>query len=474
MHQLPLFDLSPSSQTGWTRRQILRGLAAMSLVIPSSASCDDRASYVVVPELRRPGEPDDTEALTRALEAGGIAYCPAGRGSGPNGVYLLRSVPLRSGATIVGDGERTVLRLAPGARTALSAMSLTQAPLQGIVLRDFRIEGRVGETGFREHWNLVWLSGVSGVTIERVQFIGFAGDGLYLGAEHEEVVRESRVVRDVVVRDCLFDGVNNDNRNAISVTGGSNITIDACRFRRCTRANMPGPIDFEPDHFPFYRLERLHVTNCDFDGCGGNVGQIAFVVPTIVPVPHDILVSGNSFKGYRGTGGDIVVDVHREPGPTMPAMQCVIERNVGLGGYSGVQVFSGKDVTVRNNRWTDYASRSLIGFAAPASGVSDVTVSGEQFIRCGWREGVALAVYKGDGIRLQDIRFNGTGNGGPGSAPLYIGTGRIRNLTLLRNDWRDNPAARGLIIVERGADYRPGTAQVTGNLLPAGRVLPAL
>lgn len=454
---------------------MLRGLAAGAATIPATASCNAHTGEVRVSDLRRPGDPDDTAALTRALQLGTPVYCPAGQGSGPDGAYILRSVPLRSGATIRGDGEASVLRLARDARSALVGESPTAAaPLENIALRDLRIEGRVTETGFREHWNLVSLSGVSGVRIERVQFVGFASDGLYLGAEYGWPVREPRTIRDILVRDCVFDGVNNDNRNAISVTGGVDITIDRCRFTRCTRPTMPGPIDFEPDAFPFYRLERLRVTNCDFDNCGGNVGQIAFVVPAIVPPPRDVLISGNSFQKYHGTGGDVMMTIHRQPDAATLAMKCVIEDNVGTGGNSGFQIFSGKDIVIRNNRWTGYAGRSFLGFGEPTAGVMNIIVSGDKFTKCGWREGLALAVYKGDGIRLEGICFKQTGNGGPGSAPLYLGKDRVRRLSLLRNDWRDNPASPGLIIVEHGADYLPGSTQVTGNLVPDGRSLPAL
>lgn len=368
-----------------------------------------------------------------------------------------------------------MLRAALDTAGVFEAMSATPAAtLDGITLQDLRIEGAVTRTGFLEHCNLVSLSGVAGVRIERVAFVGFSGDGLYLGAERAWPVREPRIVRHVTIQDCLFDGVTGDNRNAISVTGGADITIDRCRFVRCTRPDMPGPIDFEPDAFSFYRLEQLRVTRCDFAGCGGNVGQISLVVPALVPPPRDVLISGNSFRDYRGTGGDVMVTIRRQPDAATPAMKCVIEGNVGMGGYCGIQLFSGKDVTIRNNRWTGYAGRSFLGFDEPGAGVMNVVVSGDRFTGCGWREGIALAVYKGDEIIVQDVRFTGTGNGGPGSAPLYLGTGRIRRLSLLRNDWRGNPAAPGLIIVERGADYLPGTTQLGDNLVPEGRSLPAL
>ena len=282
--------------------------------------------------------------------------------------------------------------------------------------------------------------------------------------------REPRIIRDVLVRDCLFDGINNDNRNAITVTGGTDIRIDRCHFRRCTRPDMPGPIDFEPDPFPFYRLARLQVTGCDFEDCGGNVGQIGLVVPAIVPLPRHVVMSGNTFRRYHGTGGDIAVTINRQPEADNPAMDCVIEDNVGTGGYGGVQIFSGKGIIIRRNRWTGYSSRSFLGFDQPTAGVMDVTIS-DRFERCGWREGVALAIYKADGVRLDGNHFAHSGNEGDGSAPLYIGKGRVRRLALLRNEWRDNTTAAP-VTIERDADYLSGTTEIAGNVLSAGQKLP--
>lgn len=458
----------------WTRRCVLGGVLAGGATWPGQAARGRSEIVAAVPAFRQPGDTDDTDAATRALRSGKVVHFPAGGGSAPDGAYLLRSVRLWSGVTLTGDGPRSVLRALPDAVTVLEVV--TDAPDQvatDITLRDLRVEGLVNRTGFREHWNLVSLSGVSGVRIERLQFIGFAGDGLYLGAEHEGIKREPRVIREVLVRDCLFDGVNNDNRNAISVTGGADVTIDRCRFRRCTRANMPGPIDFEPDPFDWYRLERLRVTNCDFEACGGNVGQVAIVVPAVVPPPQRVLVSGNSFRSYHGSGGDIAVTINRQPNATTPSMDCVIERNVGTDGNGGVQIYSGKGIVVRGNRWTHYRSRSFLGYAGAANSVMNVVLA-DWYDQCGWSDGIALGLYNGEGIRVEGARFARTGNGGPGSAPLYLGQGRIRRLALIGNDLRSNPASRGLVIVERGADYLPGTARIAGNLLPAGRSLAPL
>lgn len=450
-------------------------MATVAAMLPATASCGSLVSGVRVPDYRFDGDEDDTPAVTRALKTGQGVYFPAGQGSAKDGAYLLRAVSLPSRAQIWGDGGRSVLRAAPDVMNVFVAA--TAAPnqvLDNIGLRDLRIEGPVEQTGFREHWNLVSLSGVRNVKIERVQFVGFAGDGLYLGAEQEGPTREPRVIQGIMISECQFDGVNNDNRNGISVTGGTGITIDRCHFRRCTRANMPGPIDFEPDTFAFYGLRQLRVTNCDFEECGGNVGQVAIVVPAVVSPPRDVTISGNIFRSYRGTGGDIAITINRQPNAATPAMDFEIENNVGIGGYSGIQIFSGKGITIRNNSWTGYASRSLLGFFQSGAGVLDVSVSKNRFEGCGWREGIAFAIYKADNVRIEGNQFIGTGNGGPGSAPLYIGKGRVRGLRLLRNDWRGNPKARGLVIIERGADYLPGTGQIEGNLLPDSLALPDL
>lgn len=465
------------SNAPWARRHVLGGMAAFGLAIPGMASCrypDAPGDAARIPDYRRPGDPDDTAAAERAMSAASTIYFPARQGSGPNGDYLLNALRLRTGVTLYGDGEASVLRAsASEAPSILTAMSGVDRPLRNIAMRDMRLEGHVAQTGFREHQHLVAISGVSGLRIERIQFVGFAGDGLYLGAERAWPTREPRVIRDVIVSECLFDGVNNDNRNGISVTGGSDIVIERCRFRRCTRPNMPGPIDFEPDAFPFYRLERLRVIDCHFEDCGGNLGQIGIMVPKVVPTPRHVLIAGNSFRGYVGTGADVALSINRQPDASMPGMDCVIERNVGVGGRGGVGIFSGKGIIVRGNRWTGYSGQGFLGFAEPTAGVMEVSIS-DRFDGCGWRDGVAFAVHKGDGVRLESNLFAGTGNGGPGSAPLYLGTGRIRRLSLLRNDLRNNPAARGLMIVERGADVLSSTTEMAGNLVPAGRSLPDL
>lgn len=451
-----------------SRRHFLGGIAALAASLPLIAECRGQAAAMRVPDFRRPGDADDTAAALRAMQQGSILYFPAGGGSAPDGAYRLNALPLRSDVTLYGDSDRSVLRTTPAAMAALSIVSKTSTdPLTRITIRNLRIEGLVASTGFREHWNLISVSGVDGLNIEGVQFVGFAGDGLYLGAEFGWPVRSPRIIRNVVVRDCLFDGVNNDNRNGISVTGGFGILIDQCRFVRCTRPNMPGPIDFEPDAFAFYRLENLRVTNCSFEQCGGNVGQIAVTVPAVASPPRSILIANNRFRTYRGTGGDIAVSINREPTAALPSMDCVIENNDGDGGYGGFQIFSAKGVTIRGNQWRNYASRSFLGFTLPDAGVSDVTVS-DRFDHCGWREGIALALYKGTDVTLSNNLFTGTGNGRPGSAPLYLGKGRIRGLSVVANDWRNNPQAVGLVTVENGADYRPATTRIESNLLPPG------
>jgi hypothetical protein len=457
-----------------SRREAVQSIVSVVAILGANACYASTKISVPVPDYRLKGDKDDTAAVNRALKTGQSVYFPARQGSGQDGAYILSAVTLPSHTTMFGDGSHSVLRAATDTMNVLVAMSATAAQtVDNIVLRDLRIEGPTERIGFREHWDLVSLSGVSGVRILRVEFVGFAGDGLLLGAEKEGITRQPRIIRDVVVSDCVFDGVNNDNRNGISVTGGDGITILRCRFRRCTRANMPGPIDFEPDAFGFYRLRRLRVIDCDFEECGGNVGQISVVIPAIVPPPQGAIISGNRFRRYRGTGGDITVTINREPHAATIDMECVIEDNIGAGGNGGFQIFSGKGITIRNNRWTNYGSRSFLGYPDVNAGVIDVLVS-DRFDGCGSNEGIALALYKGENIRLVGNQFLRTGNGGKGSAPLYVGTGRIRRLSIERNNWQGNPNARGLVIIERGADYLPGTALVKGNLLPPGRTLPAL
>lgn len=434
------------------RRQMLGVMSTVPFLGFSACRAATAAKPVDVTTFRQPGDAGDTATLGRALKAGGSVRLPAGGGSGQNGEYIVDMLELPDGAEIVGDGLATVVRSSNAQVPNVFRVDGTRPVTANITLKNMTVTGYVASQGFREHHNLVNLSGVSDCLIENIVFRGFASDGIYIGGEREGVSRVSRGNARIIIRDCVFDGVNNDNRNAISVTGGTDIKIDRCRFKRCTRPNMPGPIDFEADDFPFYVFNGISVTNCLFEDCGGNVGQVSVITPSRVrQVPRYVTISNNRFSNYIGTGSDIAIIVNRRMLPISPKMNVLIEKNVGTGGRSGIRVYSGCGIIIRDNSWTRYLGQSFIGFTAPNDGCSDVSVA-DRYESCGTVDGVALGIYNVAAVTVENCSFIDCGGGKSESACILLGPGKSDGIKLARNDF--SAQGRGVVPVRRNSKHQ--------------------
>ncbi|WP_294263016.1 right-handed parallel beta-helix repeat-containing protein [uncultured Sphingomonas sp.] len=417
------------------RRRLLGLFGAIPLLSVPACNAANAVEPVEAPTLRQRGDVGDTAALARALASGRPVQLPAGGGSGPRGEYIVDMLELPDGATISGEGMGTVLRSSSARVQSILLVSGAAAQTRNLTLRDMKLVGHATSDGFREHHNLVSLSGVADCLIEGVTFEGFAGDGIYLGGERDGPVRTPRSNARVTIRDCTFDGINNANRNAISVTGGTDIVIDDCRFMRCSRPDMPGPIDFEADDFPFYVFDRLTVTNCSFERCGGNVGQISIVTPPRVrQVPRNIRIAGNRFAGYAGSGSDIALTVGRPATAAMPDMNVVIENNVGSNGRAGVRLYSGRGITLRNNRWTRYLGQMFVGYAEARDGCRDVSVA-DRFEACGTQDGAAIGIFNADTVSIAGSSFVDCGNGRADAACIRLGPGRSSGVAIRGNDF---------------------------------------
>lgn len=428
-----------------TRRRTLMLLGSTSLLGIPCCGTAIAGDAVDPTTLRRPGDVGDTPALARALRQGGPVRLPAGRGSGPDGDYLVDMLDLPDNAWITGDGHASVVRSTSATIPSVFRVDGSRYTTRNITLRDMTITGHVASDGFREHHNLVNLSGVSDCLIDGILFRGFAGDGLYIGAEWQAATRIARKNYRIEVRNCIFDGINNDNRNGISVTGGHYIKIDRCSFVRCTRPDMPGPVDFEADDFPFYIFNEISVTNCTFEHCGGNVAQIAVITPPrVIEVPRNIRIANNRFSRYSGTGSDVALLVYRRASPAMPVMNVLVENNSGVGGRAGVRAYSGRGIIIRNNVWQQYLGQSFIGYVEPTDGCRDVHVA-DHYENCGLIDKVALGIYNTDNTSIIGCTFVDCGDGQAGSACILLGKGRSSRIIIEDNDF--NGRGKGVEIL---------------------------
>jgi polygalacturonase len=385
----------------------------------------------------------DSVAFQKAINAARVVMVPAG-------TCLVATINLRAGTRLVGVGADSIVKQVAGASTAMlsadSGSSNTANNLTGIVLRDLQLLGTVARDGFSEHVHLAALSGVTRATIERVTFRGFRGGGLYLGSS-ETAGRERHNIG-VTVRKSLFDGVNNDNRNAISIIDGDGVTIEDNRFVNVTRSNMPGAIDAEPDANTFPIIRNIIVRGNAFDHVGGSVGVMSIFVPATVTSPvQNVTFEDNVVTNYVGGGSMVFFTDNRMPSATSTPNNLKVLKNTGRGGFRPFFVY-GKRITIRDNTWTDYAHSAMLAYAS-TNAVRDLDLLNNRFVRGGTSDGRCLTAFSVDYANIAGNKFIDCGTGTAGSAiAVDFNKGTSSHIAFDSNEF-STPTRKTLVAIQR-------------------------
>lgn len=389
----------------------------------------------------------DTLAFQRAIDAARVV-------SIPSGTCVIASVTLHANTTIVGKGAASILRQSGSGLGMLRADSGSPnagANIGGIVVRDLQLRGTVEVDGFAEHVHLLALSGVSDVLIERVLFKGFRGDGLYLGSSQSAGVERHN--RHVMVRQSVFDGINNDNRNGISIIDGEDVTIQNNQFRNITRPNMPGAIDAEPDGGAYPVIRDIVIRNNSFAHIGGGVGVVSIVVPpSVARAAKNVTVEHNVSSDYIGSGSFVFFDDHRAATAASEANNLQVIKNVASKGAKPFLVF-GKGITIGDNVFTDFTASAYLAYVEGYS-VRDVELVNNRFIRVGSVSGVGLAVFKADYLTIAGNLFVDNGAGIPGaSTAVDFDAGASSHVTFDGNQF-SSPRGKTAVAIQREGAHR--------------------
>jgi hypothetical protein len=250
------------------------------------------------------GVADSTAAIQAALDAANSVYFP-------EGTYSVVSVNLNANQTIYGDGASSIILQAASATPTVLTNGLLYADsgalgtyIENITIKNIQVKGRVDTLGFNEFLHLISLNGVSNAIIENCSVTGFRGDGIYIGTSADGT--QARANKNVKINGCTIDGVNNDNRQGVSVIVGEDISITNNTFVNCTRSNMPGAIDFEPNgSSSWIVIKNCVVTGNTFNNCGGNVATIGFFMTGsdgYTVKPSGITVANNTETNSVGGG----------------------------------------------------------------------------------------------------------------------------------------------------------------------------
>lgn len=291
---------------------------------------------------------DCTNGIQEAIaRAGSKVFVPAG-------VYPVKRLNLKSGIELYGEGHASELRAYDNS-LACEFMLATHVRdggtmnvadnMRDIHLHDLKLDGGVAEFGYQQYFYLLAVNATSDLTVERVAFYGFRGDGMYVGSGtlHDTERHNQRIV----VRDCLFDGAVKDNRNGLSIIDCDQLTVENCTFQNIGNAKLShsvGGIDFEPDHnWSVYR--NVTIAHCKFiDIDSVNTAGITFFNGhQSGDNIHDWVVSDCQFTNcYWGIDSSTKAKTAADTPDNLSVLNCnflnSVRVDVGVKGLSGTRI----------------------------------------------------------------------------------------------------------------------------------------
>lgn len=390
----------------------------------------DYAGGAAIGDGRRDASPAAQAAIDAAAAAGG------GRVLFDDGVFLLGDLVLASRVWLAGGGGWTTKLVKKRGATYVVSVNPgaggTPDPADNastIVLADLWIEGRAA-FGFSEHAHAINLNAVSDALIQRCKVTAFEGDGIYLGSSNVGgVERHNERIRIV---DCVFDGVNRQNRNGISVIDGTDVEIAACEFTRCSRPDMPGAIDVEPDAHAFSRIRNIRIVGNVFHDVGGGVGAISLVLhqgPTSMTAPaFGVVIEGNRIA-------DCAQGIHlsQREGvqPGAAPVNAIVRANQVERAGRGVAIAGIKGALLEENTFRDCPGDPLVGFTSPTDRCEDVTFRHNLWDRVSTASGNGLSIFSVDRLTMDGELFVDVGRAdGSFGYAIDFNAGQSRQVSL--------------------------------------------
>ena len=384
------------------------------------------------------GVTDNTTAFQTAVLSGASQVLI------PTGTYLCDKINIPPYVHILGEGrEGSIVKFKSGA-TSLSLFQFLNAtgPISqnkyANRISNLTLEGTVATEGFDEFRHLILCQGVSHFSLDNCILRGFQGDGLSI--RNGNIQAENF---NVIVTNCVFDGVNNDNRNAISITGAVHAVIENCFFVNTTRSNMPGAIDIEPNpSYVFAEINSIIVRDNYFSNIGGNIAAVSCYIPIdsqdfTVEHPKNITITDNVFETvYRGVyvgqsqDNDII--------STNPQFNLIVNNNrVHNASDRAFWLYGIKGAILNGNAFEDCANASRIGWiAAPPlyRNVKDIQLLNNLFRKNGTTDGYGVIVYNGERVYFYNNTFEDVGlSGGGFGVAVHFGEGFNNDIRLVNN-----------------------------------------
>jgi polygalacturonase len=219
------------------------------------------------------GRTDDYEAIQKACSLPHNVYFPPGE-------YVIKKgyVKLVGGYTYYGDGkdksiivQRTISDpkgLGGGGCFYVHSDDHKQY-IKGTQIKNLGFDGKVKEYGHGQWTHLLAFVGTENTVVENCGFYNFRGDGILVsgGLSYMRVPKDIRHNKNIVIRDCLFDGGGLFlNRNGVSFIDVDGALIDNCIFNRIGHKELVksvGAVDVERD-VAYSITKNIKVVNSSF------------------------------------------------------------------------------------------------------------------------------------------------------------------------------------------------------------------
>jgi hypothetical protein len=218
---------------------------------------------------------------------GGTLYFPSGTyllmgKNNPinNNSRLTDGVTLTSNISIVGDGNSSIIKVDINCANGFvfgrfrTAITTAAASINNVIIRDIQFQR--AQTTFFEQQYQCWIDSAVNVSIENVYFNGWSGDAIIIGniLNSDTSAWLQSYTDNIQITNCTFDGVDNNNRQAITLFSGTNIEISNNLIRNTTKSNEPGAIDIEPE-LTTNVIQNVNIHDNTFENIGGATGSIS-------------------------------------------------------------------------------------------------------------------------------------------------------------------------------------------------------
>lgn len=401
------------------------------------------------------GTTDDSIAIQSALDFlntnGGTLFFSSK-------TYLCGNLKLYSNTTML--GSNATLKFKSGAQYLVSVNEGSGGTTsiadnqKNINIKGISFVGRVVEDAFFQFKHLLNINAATNVKVENCSFIGFQGDGIYLGSSNTGVERHNT---NIIIDKCFFDGVNKDNRNAISVIDCDGLIISNSTFVNTTRSNMPGAIDVEPNPNNYAIARNITISNNKLSNIGGNVAAISCYFPvkqeTLLNPIYNIKITNNSIVNCAY--GITVKQITDGLLLTTPSMDAIVYGNHvrNVTNY-GMLIENIKDIVIDSNAFIDIAIRSHLGFNPNNSKIINSSFSNNYFVRAGTSDGIGLSIASANRLNVLNNYFEdcGKSDGTFGYAIDFASNSTSDYITLSGNKI-SSPNSKTLFAIQKEATH---------------------